>query len=167
MYTVSLNVIIDPGHSWFVIDTGYQRQPLDTFEGYHGTTCVNMVTIMRCGCRALPTPLKLGSGGWGVAFRSADKPTEGMAYASSFGCAAQYAASKKSPVPWVVVMYVVAAHQKRSRVRTDYFLTDAMTTKVYIKPRNPMAPMDPNFVGWLAERQKEERIAELLRTLRH
>ena len=40
-------------------------------------------------------------------------------------------------------------------------MTDAMTTEVYIKPRNPMAPMDPNFAGWLAERQKEERMDEL------
>ena len=84
-----------------------------------------------------------------------------MTYASSFDCAAQYAASKKSPVPWVVVMHVVATHQQRSRVRTEYLLTDAMTTKVYIKPRNPMAPMDPNFAGWLAERQEEETVAEL------
>ena len=96
-----------------------------------------MVTIMGFGFRIMPLALKLGTGGPSIAYRTADKPTLRMAYCSSFGCASQYAAWKGFPLPYMAVVKVVSAHRKKSRVKSDWLLTDAMTVKVYIKPRSP------------------------------
>jgi hypothetical protein len=131
---------IEPCQCWYCFNTKYKVQSKDLFYGYHGTTYSSLCGLLGCGFKMeVPLPVHLGTKGKHKSFRVADKPRTDQAYVSTdFGCASQYAAGKykKDEVQYITVMKVVSEQRKKTKKkepRTDWLLTNAMATTIYIK----------------------------------